>query len=412
MTRMLKRLSSTQDWVFVRILQSVFVFLNVLFLSSAASAHSADQSYVYFHVTDESLTGRIEATFGDLSQVIPLDENKNGTITQEEVTQNADAVFEYLSSNIKIESQGQEFELEPLGIDYLDVEWDTFALVKFSVANMPIVPDEIDVTYTAFFNDVNSDHQALGIIASNSRTGLEENESQISVVFAKDASPKTVSLVGKPWPELLGIFIYQGMLHIWFGFDHVLFLITLLIPSVMVIRSGRWKPAEGIRGPLFTVLQLVTGFTVAHSITLSLAALDVVRLPGAFVESVIALSIAFVALTIIVPSLHKGMFWTVVLFGLFHGFGFANVLAPINIEPNQKFITLGGFNIGVELGQIAIVLVVFPLLYILRNTRFYQFWVMKVGAVALIFIALFWFEERAFDMMGPLVGNLKGWLAL
>jgi hypothetical protein len=146
------------------------------------------------------------------------------------------------------------------------------------------------------------------------------------------------------------------------------------------------------------VLKVVTAFTLAHSITLSLAALGVVELPSRWVESVIAASIIVAALNNVWPRV-IGRLWMVAFgFGLVHGFGFASVLADLGLPQGALVLALVGFNVGVEVGQLAIVLVFLPLAYALRRTRFYRRWVMVGGSLVIAALAAVWLVERAFDV--------------
>jgi hypothetical protein len=146
------------------------------------------------------------------------------------------------------------------------------------------------------------------------------------------------------------------------------------------------------------VLKVVTAFTAAHSVTLTLAATGVAALPARWVESAIAASVAFAALNNLFPVV-RGRRWLAALaFGLLHGFGFASVLADLGLPPGAMAASLLGFNAGVELGQLAIVAVFLPLAYLLRATRFYRRVVLGGGSAAALLLALAWFTERAFDL--------------
>lgn len=188
-----------------------------------------------------------------------------------------------------------------------------------------------------------------------------------------------------------------GMHHIWIGIDHILFLIALVLPSVLYRREDEWAPLEKFKPALINVIKIVTLFTVAHSVTLSLAALEVINLPGALVESIIALSIALAALHNIYPRF-LGKEWMIVFgFGLFHGFGFASVLGDLNLGSDKLVTTLLGFNIGVEIGQVVVICIAFPILYLMRKWAYYVRF-MTIGSWLLIAISMVWFVERAFDI--------------
>jgi hypothetical protein len=190
----------------------------------------------------------------------------------------------------------------------------------------------------------------------------------------------------------------EGVWHIWIGFDHILFLLSLLLPAVMLWRASRWHAVDDFRAAFWDVFRIVTSFTVAHSITLTLAALHVVALPSRLVESAIAASVVVAALNNLKP-LVQGRRWIVAFgFGLVHGFGFASVLSELGLPSDALVLALVGFNLGVELGQLAIVVLFLPLAYSLRRSAFYRRAVMAGGSAAIALIATVWLVERAFDV--------------
>lgn len=173
-------------------------------------------------------------------------------------------------------------------------------------------------------------------------------------------------------------FIQMGVEHIFTGYDHLVFLLGLLLAGASLRR----------------LLVVVTAFTVAHSITLGLASLSVVSLPSRWVESAIALSIIVVAVLNLVGKKGDKRWLLAFGFGLIHGFGFASALAELELSRSELTAALFGFNAGVELGQAALVLVALPLLLLLRRSRF-AFRVEVVLSVASIGVALYWLVQRA-----------------
>ncbi|MEM7603835.1 MAG: HupE/UreJ family protein [Myxococcota bacterium] len=191
-------------------------------------------------------------------------------------------------------------------------------------------------------------------------------------------------------------YLWQGMIHIWGGIDHVLFVLCLLL----VVR--RWKD----------LAVLVTSFTVAHSITLILGALAIVPLNEwmgtAFVESGIALSILYVSIENLWLTRSEGPDGSMdkskrrvlltFAFGLIHGFGFCGVLRDFGMPSGDLTTALLAFNLGVELGQLAIVLPVFPVLLLLTEQPRWTRAVVRFGSGPIAGIALLWFVERAFGL--------------
>ncbi len=143
---------------------------------------------------------------------------------------------------------------------------------------------------------------------------------------------------------------------------------------------------------------MVTAFTLAHSITLSLAALDVVQLPSRWIESAIAASVILAAINNLVVMAGASRWLFAFAFGLIHGFGFASVLADLGLPHNALLLALVAFNLGVELGQLAVVAVFLPLAWALRNQWIYRQGILAGGSLLVIALASVWLIERAFDL--------------
>jgi len=195
-----------------------------------------------------------------------------------------------------------------------------------------------------------------------------------------------------------GQYLVEGIWHIWIGFDHILFLLALLLPAVLVHEAGRWRGVARFGEALREVLWVVTAFTIAHSITLTLAAMGLVSLPSRLVESAIAASVVLAAANNLKPLVEHRRWMVAFGFGLIHGFGFASVLAELGLPQETLVLSLLGFNLGVETGQLAIVGVFLPLAYALRATGFYRRGVFIGGSLLTLGIALVWLIERAFDL--------------
>lgn len=181
---------------------------------------------------------------------------------------------------------------------------------------------------------------------------------------------------------VMGTFVPSGIEHILIGPDHILFLVGLLL------LGGGWK----------ALIRIVTAFTVGHSITLSLAALNVVTPPASLIEPAIALSIVFVGADNLVRGGGRDVrAWIALVFGLVHGFGFANVLREFGLPTEALGWSLFSFNVGVEFGQLAIVLVVASVLMaIRRQSDALGARVAFAGSVVVIAAGSYWFVQRVF----------------
>jgi uncharacterized membrane protein YqjE len=162
-------------------------------------------------------------------------------------------------------------------------------------------------------------------------------------------------------------------------------------------REGNtWRPVPRLRPALLDVLRIVTAFTVAHSITLSLAALEIVTLPSRLVESAIAASVVLAAVNNLVPVLRQDRWMAAFVLGLMHGFGFSATLMDLDLPRSNLVQTLFGFNLGVEIGQIAIVAAFVPLAYAVRGTAAYRRVGLVAGSCVIVVLATIWLVERAF----------------
>jgi hypothetical protein len=186
-----------------------------------------------------------------------------------------------------------------------------------------------------------------------------------------------------------------GIWHIWSGIDHLLFLLSLLLPAVLLRTANRWQPVTQARPALINVLKVVTAFTLAHSITLTLAALGIVRLPTRLTESIIAASIVVAALNNVFPWVTETRARIAFGFGLLHGFGFASVLADMGLPSEARLTSLAAFNLGIETGQLAVVAAVMPWIYALRTGALYRRALMPWGSAAIAALALVWLVQRA-----------------
>ena len=176
-----------------------------------------------------------------------------------------------------------------------------------------------------------------------------------------------------------GKFLPLGVEHILFGYDHLLFLFALLL----TVKS------------FGEIAKIVTSFTVAHSITLSLATLNIIQISPGIVEPLIALSIIFVGLENIFKREQNGRWLLTYAFGLVHGFGFAAALQEIGVGTGFGVaLPLLSFNLGVEIGQIAVVLLVLPILWKLRKGTFYQSRFVPIGSAVVTLAGIYWFIER------------------
>jgi len=246
-------------------------------------------------------------------------------------------------------------------------------------------PTQVSLEYRLFFD---LDPQHRGLLRVDGAQGG-------TAIFSADR--RTVSLVisHRPLGRELAATIADGVRHIWSGLDHLLFLLALLLPSVLRRDGARWAPVRAFRPALWDVLRIVSAFTVAHSITLSLAALGVVQLPSRFVESAIAASVVLAALNNLLPLVGRDRWLAAFALGLLHGFGFWAALADLGLSGERLVLGLFGFNVGVEIGQCLLVAAFVPVAFVLRRSWIYHRLALVAGSVLITAVAAAWLAERA-----------------
>ena len=213
-------------------------------------------------------------------------------------------------------------------------------------------------------------------------------------IFSPEAAHQRFELTR---PSLMRQFLdygREGVWHIWIGFDHILFLLSLLLPAVLIASRGARRAVERFRPAFIEVLKVVTAFTIAHSITLVFSVFGWFSLPEKLIESMIALSI-MVSAVLNLQDRFRFSHWKIAfLFGLIHGMGFANGLKDLGLSSFYFLETLFAFNIGVELGQLTVVSVVsVPVLLFFKTTEAKRK-LLKYGSIATFVLASVWLVER------------------
>jgi hypothetical protein len=371
--------------------------------------HDLGQSYLFLDVSEGGVAGRWEANVSDLNRALGLNFDTEGGVTLEDVSAHIDTIYAYFEERMGVYIDQTRYPIRYVRHELRVIEVAQFVMLYFEVEGLEEEPPEIDLSYNAFF-DFDSRHRGLLVVEYHWKSGSFGAEI-VSLTFSPDRTRQTLDLSASIWQGLWSV-ILLGIWHIWIGIDHILFLIALILPAVVRREDGEWKPVARFRPALMYIVKIVTLFTIAHSVTLSLATLGLVELPSRLVESIIAASIAVAALDILYPVFRNQIWMVVFGFGLFHGFGFASVLGDLGVTREHLALSLFGFNLGVELGQITVICLAFPVLYALRSTRLYLRWVLRLGPVLLMLIALMWFSERALNFNIPVIRLAKEALAL
>jgi hypothetical protein len=364
------------------------LWLLALTVSAAAQAHIASNGFLVAQVHGERLEGSLELALRDVELAVGVDANHDGKITWGELRAGAPRLEDYVAAHLAFSAQQI-----PCPIQFAAVAVNT--RVDGAYAWLPWSADcgspvrQLRVRYD-LMQDIDPSHRGLLTLTAGSVT-------QTAVLGG--TAPSLALDVAHParWRTFTE-YLAAGVWHILSGIDHLLFLISLLLPAVLLRNGGRWQPVPAARPAFFGIFKVVTAFTVAHSITLALAAFDIVRLPSRFTESAIAASIVVAALNNLFPVVTAGRARIAFAFGLLHGFGFASVLSEMGLPQGARVLSLFAFNLGIECGQLAVVLLVMPLAYQLRGGTLYRRVVLPAGSAAVALLAAIWLAQRA---LGP-----------
>ncbi|MEO5831213.1 MAG: HupE/UreJ family protein [Rhodanobacter sp.] len=391
----------------------------------SALAHKESDAYLNLRTDSQDahrMHGQWDIALRDLDYAIGIDGNHDGAVTWGEVQARRTAIENYALQRLAIKGDGMVCALQPTG-QKIDHHTDgAYVVILFDAVCDKNIPSKLTVVYQLMY-DLDPYHRGIVTLHAGDKTA--------GAVLAPSHPEASLDLREPDrWGEFKS-FMVDGIWHIWTGFDHILFLLSLLLPAVLIRRrfnasghgfasgavvaesSGalmawmphaprhQWEPVASFWPACVDVIKIVSAFSISHSITLSLAVLGIVHVPSRLVESGIALSVMFAALNNVYPLVNKRIWLIAFAFGFVHGLGFASALAGLQLPAGAMAASLGGFSVGVEIGQEAIVLAFLPLAFLLRKTRFYQVTLLRWGSVLIVAIAAGWLVQRAFDIPIP-----------
>jgi len=367
-----------------------FLSACLLLLSQAGQAHKLSDSYLTVDLREtESESSawslRWDVSLLDLDAELNLDKNLDRQLTWGELRLQQTTVLAYLKSRLSMESDGHLCELQ-LSAYQLEEHSDGPYLSLSFLPDCKFPQETLLVDYQLFFAE-NPTHRGLLnlITAQNSKLYLfSPNNSRQRLVPALDSS----------WSEHVQDYFPEGVWHIWIGYDHLLFLFTLILPVVARIKGSSKDGNKNNLNFFIDTLQIVTAFTVAHSITLISTSMQWLVLPANWVEVAIAASIVVAAVHNIRPIL-PGSRWSIAfVLGLIHGFGFANVLLDLGAQGSSLIAALLGFNLGIEFGQMMVVVAMFGFFMLLARLSLLSQKIVPVASILAVFMGLYWLLQR------------------
>jgi len=344
----------------------VMLVVACVLFSGDASAHSVGLSRGEYRVSGASGSMRYSFPSSDLARAFPsLDTNEDGSFSASELDRGQDALDRGIvkSTSVFAGDVPCRTHLDSVGQDETDG-----VIVQASFACDRTVR-RLSIEF-AFLDHLPPGHRHIAVI--------DVDGHQTSFVVGRDRRRIDLDLGNLVPQATFGAMVWMGVTHIWTGYDHLAFLLGLLL----------------VGGPTGALVWVVSAFTVAHSITLALSALGIVSLAPSIFEPAIALSIAYVGLeNLFAPSPKKR--WRISFpFGLLHGLGFAGALTRLGLPRHDLPAALFAFNLGVEIGQLGVLAVCLPLILWARRADSFRTWGVRGLSVALTLAGCVWFWVR------------------
>ena len=372
-----------------------------LWLAGAALAHPMANSVVLLDVYESEVRGEVQIPLSQLG--LALKEDLLGD--PDEMLAAYGARFKtYLPQHIQpLTPDGEPWAVQVDALSVRGAEQTATGPYQELVAQMTFMPPAgastrtFTLDYDAVIHQVVT-HAALVSVRQDWASGVvAEHPVQVGVVRLNPVDGSIAPLEidrsgGTLWTGLVGM-VQLGISHIAEGTDHLLFLLTLLLPAPLLAAAGRWGAFKGTRWALISIFKIVTAFTVGHSLTLLLGTVSRLELPVQPIEAAIALSILVGAVHALRPIFPHREVLIAGGFGLVHGMAFSFTLAELDLGAAQTALSLLGFNLGIELMQLLIIVFTMPWLIVLARTPLYTF-VRVVGAVVAALAAVGWFGER------------------
>jgi len=361
-------------------------------------AHTTSDSYLNINLSEQQGSVSWAISVRDLEYAVGLDVNTDGKITWAEILARKQVIEAYVLSRLTLYSKENQLKQScyidnnSLMVDdktdgaYLVFDIISPCLNSFSNKNLSI-------DYQLMF-DIDKNHRGLILIESQSKnvTSVASPESHIFKLQNINISILTV----------FADYVLEGIWHILIGLDHILFLLALLLPTIFIYKNKKWRHRERVSSSFVPVLKIVTAFTIAHSITLTLSVMEVVQLPVQLVEIAIAITVLLTCLHTIRPVFHRSLWELTFIFGLIHGFGFANVLIDLGLADKELALSLFAFNVGVEIGQLFIVCLFILFVSAVHRHWWYHIFIFRGGITVTALLSCIWIVERSlnYEIMG------------
>lgn len=358
-------------------------------------------SVIALDVHSKSINCELQLPLKELQFAVPFDVTKN---TDDLLKNHQHELSKYILSHFNIQgSNGEKWSMLIKKMGLAKAEQTATGLYQELTVTILIQPNENDdirtftINYDAIVHQV-VNHRILVTVRQDWENGqLGENNPEIGTIGididSNKAFPFKVNLAkGSNWKGFKSM-VNLGMKHISEGTDHLLFLLVLLLSAPLLSNGKKWTQTGGTRYSLIRILKITFAFTVGHSITLLIGTLGLLEIPSKPIEILIAISILVTAIHAVRPIFANKEIYIAGGFGLIHGLAFATILSDLNLDPSKLALSLLGFNLGIELMQLFVILMIMPWLLLLSSYKIYK-WIRIIGASLAGTTSIAWAIER------------------
>ena len=345
----------------------------LFFYAALSFAHDPGLSSADISIQTHNVTAKITFSLQDIEALVPMDADQDAEVTLAEQNVAKPKIAAWVSEGIQLNLDGEI--VKPVA-DTVNFDDKNNAQIDLQYDNVPEKTLSLQLTY---LSKLPKGHKEFVTIQNHTGKHLHEK------MLSQQDSTLTFNITGEQAAEpvknaTFSEFLLLGIEHIVTGYDHLLFLFALLV----------------VTHEFWAAFKIITFFTIAHSITLALASLNIINIPSKIVEPLIAASIVYVGVENMLRREPKGRQWLTFSFGLIHGFGFAAVLREMDISSNESGIVLPlfSFNLGVEIGQITVASIVLPIIWWLHKKPQVEPRLTPVCSILASLAGAYWLIER------------------
>lgn len=368
-----------------RRLSTLFLVTLSLFIAAPSFAHDMNMGGSKWYLGKNHIKSAIELDSTLFGQISGIKEQDHESLTDVQLRELTTGIIQsYINEKLSVFVNDQSYPIKVDRLEKVGSIWKIWMNISDIRVDQPY---KVKIDYKLLFEETSNKHVNIAFFYFSNKNEeslqsvFDHNEPDLQNTFESNNTVREFSVEPKTLWSSINTFLLLGIKHILIGFDHIAFLVVLLVIGL----------------PLREVIKIITSFTVAHSITLLLAALQIVSLNSRFIESVIALSICYIALENIFAKQVNYRWLAAFVFGLIHGFGFAGVLQEFIAGKSNLVLSVVSFNVGVELGQLIIFFIMLPILHLLRNKFKTRRIIVSASAVIFI-IGLIWLVERVTNL--------------